>query len=40
MDWHDSCIMSIYKWKGDKDRCRNLRSISLLNRLAGCIVDC
>ena len=31
MDWHGACIVTLYKGKGDKCECSNLRSISLLS---------
>ena len=31
MDWHGACIVPLYKGKGDKWECSNLRGISLLS---------
>ena len=31
MDWRAACIVSLYKWKGDKCECGNSRGISLLS---------
>ena len=30
MDWHEACIVPLYKGKGDKCECSNSRGISLL----------
>ena len=30
MDWRGTCIVPLYKWKGDKSESSNLRGISLL----------
>ena len=34
MDWHGACIVPLYKGKGDKCKCSNLRGISLLSVVA------
>ena len=41
MDWRGACIVPLYKGKGDKYECSNLRGISLLGVVSNLyMVEC